>query len=96
MICPNCKQRAVVKDSRERGDHKRRRYACECGTKFTTAEIVTSVGNDHVGIGRNGTSKLGRFMGEVVREELESLRKKLRRDRVNRGRVFGARLDGPV
>ena len=39
MNCPTCKESAKCIDTRQRSDHRYRRYACARGHKFTTREI---------------------------------------------------------
>lgn len=50
MLCPNCKQDAPVRDTRPQGEFRRRRYFCECGTRFTTLECVIDIGNNLKGL----------------------------------------------
>ena len=57
MLCPNCKQDALVRDSRPQGNFRRRRYFCECGTRFTTLECVIDVGNNLKGLHDVGPGK---------------------------------------
>jgi transcriptional regulator NrdR family protein len=39
MTCPQCGEKAVCVDSRERRDYTiRRRFHCDCGRRFTTIE----------------------------------------------------------
>jgi len=40
--CPECKASAKCIDTRQRSDHRYRRYACARGHKFTTREIHES------------------------------------------------------
>lgn len=42
MICPNCESvNTYVKDSRQQGKWRKRRYHCaDCGHKFNTFEVL--------------------------------------------------------
>ena len=42
-LCPTCKQKAKCIDSRNSGETTNRRYHCECGTKFTTCELMVTI-----------------------------------------------------
>lgn len=73
MLCPTCKQRAPVRDSRETSDGRRRRYACVCGQKFTTVEFVVDTTDSKDGLGGRGAriSKGKRWLqqNEVLAKE---------------------------
>lgn len=75
--CPSCGSRARCVDSRP-GDAGivRRRYACKCGTRFSTGEFLLNVGS-YMG-GRSLTQKfLGEQRGVGRREALERLVRQL-------------------
>ncbi len=40
MICPQCNKTPRCIDSRQRGPTRWRRYACECGYRFSTDEAI--------------------------------------------------------
>lgn len=44
-FCPKCLKQGQCHDSRQVKDYVRRRYHCECGVTWTTAEFFVSEGD---------------------------------------------------
>lgn len=57
MMCPKCKGfDARCVDSRDRNEGRRRRYACPCGSKFTTIELPVEIAPGMPGMPRGSTA----------------------------------------
>lgn len=76
-VCPKCnKGKVYVTDSREStGNRCRRRYACECGYKFTSIEEIVDIGSEK--LVKKITDKRRRKIAELIIKQRTHLDKYL-------------------